>query len=534
MNGNTGHALPVFEAQEGIWLAQRVDGSRQAYSAGQYIEIDGPIDADTFERALRHVVAETEILRTRFIEDGDTVLQIVDPPAERDQPHSGPPNSEALLTVVDLGSDDDPRTAAETAMHAELLQETGHTTGRLFTHTLFRLRPDRHIWLHRYDHLLMDAFGCTLLARRTAEIYTALLRGDTPAPTDHAPLRDLLAEETAYRASEQHAHDRRYWHDHFADRPDTPTVPGHGSTALGGGGGTATPEVLRATGHLAPDAVAALRAAAARADVSWPRLVIAAVAAFTASLSGSDEAVLSVPVSGRTSDRARRTPCTMANMLPVRLPVTAGTSLLDLARHAGQEIGALLAHQRYRGEQLRRDLTWPHGDRRHFGPYVNVMPAAGETLHFGAHRGIMCDLSSRRTEDFGVLVSGWTADEGMRITFEANPTLYDDDWVRAAHRSFLAFLERGVKQPAVPVGRIDTGEQLPPAVSDNATVPGALVPELIARCAVTSPLAVAVRCGEVALTYAELEQRVDRLARYLVTLGVGREVRVGLCLPRSV
>ncbi|MFD7406981.1 amino acid adenylation domain-containing protein [Streptomyces sp. NPDC059866] len=534
MNGNTGHALPVFEAQEGIWLAQRVDGSRQAYSAGQYIEIDGPIDADTFERALRHVVAETEILRTRFIEEGDTVLQIVDPPAERDQPHSGPSNSEALLTVVDLGSDDDPRTAAETAMHAELLQETGHTTGRLFTHTLFRLRPDRHIWLHRYDHLLMDAFGCTLLARRTAEIYTALLRGDTPAPTDHAPLRDLLAEETAYRASEQHAHDRRYWHDHFADRPDTPTVPGHGSTARGGGGGTATPEVLRATGHLAPDAVAALRAAAARADVSWPRLVIAAVAAFTARLSGSDEAVLSVPVSGRTSDRARRTPCTMANMLPVRLPVTAGTSLLDLARHAGQEIGALLAHQRYRGEQLRRDLTWPHGDRRHFGPYVNVMPAAGETLHFGAHRGIMCDLSSRRTEDFGVLVSGWTADEGMRITFEANPTLYDDDWVRAAHRSFLAFLERGVKQPAVPLGRIDTGEQLPPALSGNATVPGALVPELTARCAVTSPVAVAVRCGEVALTYAELEARANRLARYLVTLGVGREVRVGLCLPRSV
>jgi hypothetical protein len=168
MNGNTGRALPMFDAQEGIWLAQRVDGSRRAYSAGQYVEIDGPIDAHAFERALHHVVAETDILRTRFVEDGDKVLQIVDPPLDPDGPHPGNPHSDRLLHLVDLSGTDDPQAAAEEAMRAELLQETGHNTGRLFSHTLFRLRPDRHIWLQRYDHVLMDAFGCSLLARRTA------------------------------------------------------------------------------------------------------------------------------------------------------------------------------------------------------------------------------------------------------------------------------------------------------------------------------------------------------------------------------
>ena len=45
-----------------------------------------------------------------------------------------------------------------------------------------------------------------------------------------------------------------------------------------------------------------------------------------------------------------------------------------------------------------------------------------------------------------------------------------------------------------------------------------------------TPDAVAVRCGETALTYRELEQRAEILASCLRGLGAGPEVKVGLCL----
>jgi non-ribosomal peptide synthetase component F len=45
---------------------------------------------------------------------------------------------------------------------------------------------------------------------------------------------------------------------------------------------------------------------------------------------------------------------------------------------------------------------------------------------------------------------------------------------------------------------------------------------------------VALVCGEERLSYGELEQRANRLARYLRGLGVGPEVLVGLCVERSV
>src|ERR1051325_3308243 len=48
------------------------------------------------------------------------------------------------------------------------------------------------------------------------------------------------------------------------------------------------------------------------------------------------------------------------------------------------------------------------------------------------------------------------------------------------------------------------------------------------------PEALAVRYGERQLSYRELNERANQLGHYLVSLGVQREMLVGLCLRRSV
>jgi amino acid adenylation domain-containing protein len=61
-----------------------------------------------------------------------------------------------------------------------------------------------------------------------------------------------------------------------------------------------------------------------------------------------------------------------------------------------------------------------------------------------------------------------------------------------------------------------------------------LAPVLFARRAAEHPERVALETGDERLTYGELGGRVDRLARHLIALGAGREVRVGVALGRSV
>jgi amino acid adenylation domain-containing protein/non-ribosomal peptide synthase protein (TIGR01720 family) len=62
----------------------------------------------------------------------------------------------------------------------------------------------------------------------------------------------------------------------------------------------------------------------------------------------------------------------------------------------------------------------------------------------------------------------------------------------------------------------------------------ALLPELISRHAQQQPQAIALQCAGMNLTYAELEQRANRLAHCLIEHGAGPEVVIGVALPRSL
>ncbi|CAM5620551.1 hypothetical protein SFUMM280S_06068 [Streptomyces fumanus] len=179
MNGQAGFTLPLSECQEGIWLAQRMDSSRALYNVGQRVEITGPLDVAVFEDALRRTVAETTVLGARFDEDGDGVTQTF----------TGPP--EWHLPLVDLQAEPDPRASAERRVRAELERVKDATGDTLFSFVLFRLAPDRHLWFQCYNHLLMDGFACTLVARRAADIYSAPTAGESLPESPFAALRDI-------------------------------------------------------------------------------------------------------------------------------------------------------------------------------------------------------------------------------------------------------------------------------------------------------------------------------------------------------
>ena len=57
--------------------------------------------------------------------------------------------------------------------------------------------------------------------------------------------------------------------------------------------------------------------------------------------------------------------------------------------------------------------------------------------------------------------------------------------------------------------------------------------EAVAEQARRRPGATAVVAGDAQLTYGELDQSANRLARYLTSLGAGPETLVGVCLERG-
>ncbi|WP_229864715.1 amino acid adenylation domain-containing protein, partial [Streptomyces djakartensis] len=519
MSGTLPRSWPLSSAQRGIWFAQQLDPQSPSYNTAEYVEIDGPVDVPLLEAAMRRVVAETDTLNVGFVQDDQGLRQVYG--MAGDWP----------FAVLDVSAEPDPRAAAEAWMKAEMARPVSLEAGRTFTLALLRAGADRHFFYLRGHHLVTDGFMCALFAHRVAEVYTALVNGTPERKDDSGSLDLLLADDTAYRDSDRFARDRDYWQGKLAGRPE--------AVSLAGRAGELSRSFLRRSAQLPTATSDGLRALARRSGVGLPVPLIAAAAVYLSRMTGAEEVALGLPVAARTgSGRGIRGP--MSNELPLWLDVRPGMSGRELMRQVSAETRQLLKHQRYRYEDISRDLNMVGSGRRLVGPMINIMSFAYDDLVFGESRATIRNLSIGPVHDLSICVDDRAGDGTLRVDFDANPALYDAAENSVHHRRFLHLLESLATTDAdQPVGGLDLllpGERarvLPVPADAGSDVPAQVLPELFEAQAARTPDAVAVISGDTELSYGEVNGRANRLARLLVEQGAGPERLVAVALPRS-
>ncbi|RST22916.1 non-ribosomal peptide synthetase, partial [Streptomyces sp. WAC04770] len=260
-------------------------------------------------------------------------------------------------------------------------------------------------------------------------------------------------------------------------------------------------------------------------------------------LTGTGEAVIGLPVSNRTGSVLARLPVTAVNVVPLRIAVDEREPVGDLLRRVVKTLRRQRRHQRYRGEQLRRDLgLFGHG-KRLVGPQLNIKPFTTR-LTFGECEGTVHSLAAGAVEDLTVTVSGQGGPDGLTglgLVVDGNPEVYGTEELDTHLHRFAALLDRLSRCATdTPVGRlalVDGAErhrileEFNAPADDDAPAPDLF--EGFAEQARRTPEAVALRCGEQTLTYAELAARVDRLSDVLRARGAGRGTLVAVALPRG-
>ena len=162
---------------------------------------------------------------------------------------------------------------------------------------------DASLGIRGRHHIVPDAAGAALVARRVAEIYTALTaaqrtaseNGGTAGGNDSTgdgrsrpepdpnrrrglpespfgSLRLLLDRDEEYRSSEEFAKDRAYWTEHFADSPEPARLSDRPGDGLAG--------VHARDRLLTEEEAVELRAAARKSGTHWSAMMIAATAAY--------------------------------------------------------------------------------------------------------------------------------------------------------------------------------------------------------------------------------------------------------------
>ncbi|WP_086821039.1 non-ribosomal peptide synthetase [Allokutzneria sp. NRRL B-24872] len=507
--------LALTSAQTGIWFAHQLDATGVTHNVAEYLEITGPLDLELFERALGHLVEEAECLRTRFTDDENGVRQVIRSTVDW------------KLDVVDLR--ERPEMAQE-RIRVVLERPFDLATGPLFTFTVLRLADDRHLWVHAYHHIVADGYTVALLARRAGEVYTRLAAGEDVGESPFPPLTTLLEADASYRDSEQYQGDREFWADYVAELPEPvslsarPPAPAQLS--------------LRSTSDVPPEIVGRVAEMARDAKTSTSTVLIAAVAGFLQRMTGRTHQVLGLPAAARRSSGAKATPGMSANVLPLELTVDPRLTVPELLAHVSKQVKRVLAHQYYDYGGLRRAQGAITQEDRLFCNRINIMRFT-YGVSFGACPARAHYLSGTATDDLSVIVYDRGDGHGLEITLDANPGLYTTAEVAVLEQRLQRYLREFTGLGVRPLRRADV---LSPAERDRLLTewaggrggsPSTTLAGQFAARAAEFPDRVALTCENEHLSYRDLAERVNRLARILIADGIGPGDLVGLAFARS-
>ncbi|GAA3375588.1 hypothetical protein GCM10020367_43970 [Streptomyces sannanensis] len=504
---------PLTAAQQGVWYAQKLNPDN-VFLVSEYLEIHGAIDEDLFDRALTVSLEELETATVRFAEDDDGVWQY-------------PVPARIQLEHVDLTGRADGRETAVRMMEERLTHPIDMEDGPHFHDVLFKLSEDHYLYYQRNHHIIGDGAGGRMYTQRLAEIYTALVRGTEYGPRTFATLDEFIAQDTEYRASGKFTKDREFWQAQLARKPEPVSLTAKTAPASAG--------FRRSTAPVPPQLMEQLKQVSRESRATWPIGLVAAVGGYLHTVTGARTLPIGFPLQARATPVLRTTPGLVANILPLVLDITPAITFAELLRQCVLEARAVMRHQRYRQEDIARDLQAAGGGSRLASVDVNVMPFDYDTT-FDGHPVTAHNLSNGVVDDIEISALDRNDGKDVQLNFDGNDALYTAEEIAAHHARFLRFLERALAAPDTPIGRIDTLDdaerhQLLVEWNDTAnTDDGGLshIAERVREHAATHPHSIAVVDDHGETDYATLIARAALVSRRLLEAGVGRGDVVGL------
>ena len=516
--------VPLSFAQERLWFLSKLEPDSPAYNMHVVRRLTGPLNVKAFEQAFAEIIKRHESLRTRFEDVGGVPQQVIDEPGEW------------KLKLVDLsGTDENEREArriasADAQRPFVLAQEWGMRA------QLLRLDDMDHILVLTMHHIVSDGWSLGVLFEELHRLYEAYSRGEllSPLPKLELQYADFSVWQRDWLETAQPEKQLNYWKEQLSGATSAelaiakprPAVPSfHGEK-----------QALR----LSPELSSRLHALARAEGATLFMVMFAAFQALLSRYTEQSDICVGTPVANR--NRAELEPLigVFVNTLVLRTDLSGDPSFAELVQRVREVALAGYAHQDLPFEKLVDELRPERSLSRN--PLFDVLFAMQNAPRSETK------LSGLRWEPWGEGTKTTRVDLEVHVaevaselvcTFVYATDLFETEAIQRLMGHYKQLLESVSAEPERQLSEISLltsaeRSQLAQWNETTTSYPQQCIQELFESQANQHGSAIAVRCGEEALTYAELNERASQLAHYLRAHGVGPETRVGICLERSM
>lgn len=516
---------PLSFVQERRWFLEQMKPHNPPNYA-KAIRMIGYLDVKLLQETLDTIVARHEVLRTTFIELNGQRIQIVNQ------------SRSVNLAVFDF------KASAKAEQESEiqwLLNEESQQTFNLSKDQVLRaslllMGEKDQVLIVTVHRCAFDNTSFVVFLEELAAIYDGLSRGVA------ASLPSLPVQYSDYAQWERNQDKKlyfegrvSYWKTILQDlRPsELPTDRPRPAVQTFAG----KHQYLRIEDPLYSKLMTLVRGEPITLDV----LLLAGFSSLLHFYTGSDDITIGRSAELRLSE-VNRLIGRFTNFLPLRFKLDRNSSARDLLHHVQSVLTDTSSHREVPFAKLLESLQ-PVRDLSRT-PLFQVLFSMNELVakNIKLSELTLTPLETHsRTSDFDLTLLVQETDEGILTTWEYNTDLFDDSTILRMMNHYLRLLENVVDDPDARLldwNYLTAGERqqiISDWNSNQADYPtDKCIHHLFEDQVARTPDAVAVIFDDRRLTYHELNAHANQLAHYLRRLGVGPEVRVGICVERSV
>src|SRR5579859_3947480 len=512
--------LPLSFAQQRLWFLSRYETEASLYNVPVAVRLRGELNIEAAQASLQEMVNRHEVLRTSFPEVGEGTIQ-------------------------DIAAEMEVRFAMEEVREDELDQVLGEQArrpfdlshGPLIRASLVQLGNQDHVLLVVMHHIVSDGWSLGVMLREFNALYDAFSRG---AASPLQPLSIQYADYSEWQREwlqgEVLERQLDYWRKQLAghetlslptDRP-YPAKP----TLAGAMERSRLPEPL----------VSKLKLLSDQQGATLFMTLLAGFEVLLYRYTGQTDISVGSAIANRSRQELEPLIGFFVNTLVLRTQFTEGSSVAELLQRVRDVSLQAYAHQDIPFERLVEALD----PVRELGrtPFFQVLFALQNVpLPKVTWNGLeaTASLVETGTAKFDLTLSAREEDGELELSLEYRTELFNAERMKRLLQHYRTLLEGMVVSVDARIGELELlsePERQQLLVEWHRTEApywtNKCVHRLFEEQAAKTPQAVAVIDEDGQISYEELNRRANRLAHYLARMGVGPEVRVGICMERGL
>lgn len=510
---------PLTVAQKSIWYLEKLHPGTSIANIASTLKIKEHVDHRLLGKAINLVIAKNEALRLRFLEKDGVVLQYVAEYRER------------IIDYFDFSLSEVSQLYAWD--HAETHKPFDLDDNSLVYFATIKISDNESAIYCKIHHLISDGWTVVYIGNKIMEYYNILKEGSAIDLAVDPSYLEYVSSEKDYCLSEKYLRDKDYWEGIFNDTPEM--------TSLKSKAKAHSTEAVRRTFKVPTKLSGKISQYCIENKTSVFILYISALCIYINRIANKGDIVLGAPVLNRSNAREKKTVGMFISTIPLRVNIDNEINFQEFNYKLTRDWMDILRHQKYPYDEV---LKHVRKNNKHVDKLYEIAVSYQNAKFIKKSEIQSCEgrwhFCGHQTESLYIHINEREDDGNIIIDYDYLTDLFYSKEIEFIHDHVLRILWHALDNSAKKISHLEMiseREKQKILYDFNMTrVPlpvGKTVPQLFEEQVQKSPTKEALIFEGNSLSYQELNQRANRLARVLRKNGVGANTFVGVLVPRS-